>query len=492
LGDSEANDCIPKYYDQNRIVCVCNSTYCDNFPTTETLKQYQAIHFVSTKCGKRFYREFRNFSTVRKRSASVIKVNPQQKQQSIIGFGGAFTDAVGINILALSPGAQENLLRSYFGADGIQYSIARVPIASTDFSTHVYSYDDFPGDFDLKNFSLTAINLTDNNLKLLASPWSAPGWMKESGKMEGGTGLIGGINSSYHVTWANYYIKFLEEYAKNDIKYWGLTVQNEPSAGLIRSYRCDMNLCQTLKDFIKYHLGPKLKNSNVGKNIALMIMDDQRYNLPKWPLKVLNDTDASEYISGIAVHWYENFFLFPPSLLVETHNNHPNKFLLSTEACNGYLFWDRGPIYGSWIRGEKYAKDILENLQNWVSGWIDWNICLDLHGGPNWAQNFVDSPVLVNKTADEFYKQPMFYVMGHFSKFIRSGSTKVNASFPKGLNGAAFVTPSRQRVLVIVNQSDSKFDDVTIQDSTIAERLLTNVTIDPHSINTIIWDKVKS
>lgn len=141
----------------------------------------------------------------------------------------------------------------------------------------------------------------------------------------------------------------------------------------------------------------------------------------------------NKYVSGIAVHWFvyalnkeryhsELIFCFnryldqyiPPLVLDLTNTAFPDKFLLATEACNGYFGLRRGVVLGDWNRAEKYAKDIIEDLSHYVTGWIDWNLALDLQGGPNWANNFVDSPVIVNQTGDEFFKQPMFYALGHF------------------------------------------------------------------------------
>lgn len=161
--------------------------------------------------------------------AIVVTLNVSQTFQDVIGFGGAFTDAVGYNINQLSEGARQNFIRSYFDTNGsialqifpgLEYTLGRVPIASCDFSTHVYSYDDVDGDLDLKNFSLTeddfkfkipliqqAQALTGGQVKLFGSPWSSPGWMKTTGDMIGNGGLKGDYMGQYYKTWANYFVK---------------------------------------------------------------------------------------------------------------------------------------------------------------------------------------------------------------------------------------------------------------------------------------------
>ncbi|KAK6112401.1 O-Glycosyl hydrolase 30 family protein [Brugia pahangi] len=432
-----------------------------------------------------------------------LGIDSKIRFQTIIGFGGAFTDAAGINIDSLSVSARNHLLQSYFGKTGIQYTIGRVPIASTDFSTHAYSYDDSPNDFALTNFSLAeedfkfkipyikqAVSLTDGVLKLFASPWSAPGWMKTSGQMIGGGTLRGPPNGSYHVTWANHYVKFLETYKKNGVTFWGLTVQNEPVSGIDLSYKWQTMYFSPKAegDFIKNHLGPALRRSEVGRNISLMIMDDQRTQLPIWADVVLKDMEAAQYISGIAVHWYNDFV--PVSQLSETHSRHPNKFIFGTEACTGFKPFEHSPLLGDWSRGEMYAHDIIQDLSHWMSGWTDWNLCLNLNGGPSFVKNYVDAPIIINATADEFYKQPMFYVMGHFSKFIPPGSVRIELHFymkPVLYEGVAFVTPAHQQVLVLLNRGN-KSVTFSVEDKA-KNGMALRIQLESKSIATVIWNK---
>ncbi|VDM81379.1 unnamed protein product [Strongylus vulgaris] len=239
--------------------------------------------------------------------------------------------------------------------------------------------------------------------------------MKTNGHMKGGGELKGKQGGEYYQTWANYFIRFFEEYHKNGIGFWGVTVQNEPTSGLNPDYGW-----QTMyfsagmeRDFVKNLLGPALKASPYGKNLQLMINDDQRYNLPEWADTILSDADAAQYVSGIAIHWYEDLEV-PASVLTTTHNRHPGYFMLATEACNGYLPLQGSPILGDWGRAETYIEDIITDITNYVAGWMDWNLCLDMQGGPNWAKNFVDSPIIINATGQEYYKQPMWYALGHF------------------------------------------------------------------------------
>ncbi|ETN75848.1 O-Glycosyl hydrolase family 30 [Necator americanus] len=332
--------------------------------------------------------------------------------QKMIGFGGAFTDSAGINLRSLPKSMQDSILEGYYGSSGLQYTIGRVPMASTDFSTHEYSYADTPGDFSLTNFSLT---VEDYQYKVYFHSDYYLSWMKSNGHMKGGGVLKGKEGGEYYQTWANYFVRFFEEYHKNGIDFWGLTVQNEPTSGLNPDYGWQTMYFSAAmeRDFVKNQLGPALKSSPYAKDLKLMVNDDQRYNLPEWADTILNDTEAAKYVSGIAVHWYEDLEV-PAAVLTTTHQRHPDYFILASEACNGFEPLEGRPNLGDWGRAETYVNDIIADISNYVSGWTDWNICLDMQGGPNWVGNYVDSPIIINAAKQEYYKQPMWYAMGHF------------------------------------------------------------------------------
>ncbi|KHJ95603.1 hypothetical protein OESDEN_04451 [Oesophagostomum dentatum] len=170
------------------------------------------------------------------------------------------------------------------------------------------------------------------------------------------------MNGEYYKPYATYLTRFFEEYAKNGVKFWGMTLQYEPTSGALPFYGW-----QTMfTDFVRGTLGPMFKKNDATKNLKVIALDDNRMWLNNWPDK----------------------------------------------ACTGSI-GVHGPILGDWYRGEEYAEDIITDLNNFVAGWVDWNICLDETSGPTWVDNNLDSPIIVNATADKFYKQPMFYAMGH-------------------------------------------------------------------------------
>ncbi|KAF8357905.1 hypothetical protein PRIPAC_92900, partial [Pristionchus pacificus] len=342
--------CISRSYTDGT-VCVCNSTYCDDIVPLGSIPLGYAAVYRSDINGARMDKA--NVQQKTKADGVIVELDPSTLYQEIIGFGAAFTDSSGYNIKSLPKDAQDLLLKQYFGPTGTEYNLGRVPMASTDFSTTQYSYDDVEGDLDLKNFSLAkedfdykiplikqAMSLQQSNggVKFFAAPWAPPGWMKTNGKMEGGGYLLGEPDGPYYVTWANYFVKFFEAYLAEGIGFWAVTPQNEPNTGHHPNYAWQtlgFN-ASTESDFVRDHLGPTLKTSPASTDVIIIGMDDNRFLLPDWADVMFADPAVSSYVSGIAVHWYEDEIV-NPNILSTTHDRHPEKFLLATEACNGWL-----------------------------------------------------------------------------------------------------------------------------------------------------------
>lgn len=497
-------NCSPKYFEEGNIVCVCNATYCDTIQPISKIPVGKYWLVTSTKNGQRFNKSQGVFSKNLFQYGDnniILKINNNQTFQSILGFGGAFTDAAAITILNLTNGARENLLRSYFSSDGIEYTFGRVPIGGSDFSPRQYTYDDdHDGDFNLTHFSLTsedldykipiiqqALGITSRPIKMFASPWSAPAWMKTNDQMIGKGSLKGSPGGKYYQAWANYYVRFLDEYKRHNVTFWGITAQNEPQDGNTVDFPFNTMgfTAESQRIFISENLGPTLAKSGYGA-VKIMILDDQRLMLPGWAKEVLrNDSDAKDYVDGIAFHWYLNSFV-PAELLTITHQLFPDKFLLSTEACEGSQPFQKKIVLGSWNRGENYASDIIDDLKHWTTGWVDWNICLNMSGGPNWNGGAVDSPIIVNLEKNEFYKQPMYYILGHFSKFILADSKviSISSSLPDlGIEYIGIINPDNSTVLVILNRSNSE-KNVTIHDPRVG---FTSTRLPSHSVQTYIW-----
>jgi len=284
-----------------------------------------------------------------------------------------------------------------------------------------------------------AMNASFYPLKLIASPWSAPAWMKTlktkpnstrtpQNEVEGGQNqgesrsLIGGhlrgkAGGAYHQAWARYLVDFLSFYESQGVPIWGLTCQNEPTQNV--SWNSMLWGAVEERDFIKLDIGPLL--SIVLPHIRLFILDDMKTSLPQWADIVFNDPEVSAYVSGVAVHWY-----FPDLHrgVRQTKDKYPEKIILNTEACNGVgRPPNRGPRLGVWSDGVAYAADILGSTREGLSGWMEWNMALNMEGGPNWASNLVDASILLDtQGGDVFFLQPSYFALAHFSHFIPPGS----------------------------------------------------------------------
>ncbi|NXB82122.1 GLCM Glucosylceramidase, partial [Donacobius atricapilla] len=485
------------------MVCVCNATYCDMLDPLVLPAPGSYVKYESSKAGKRLERSEGRFQ--RRLSPLpadvVLTLDTTQRFQRVKGFGGSITDAAAINILSLPERAQDHLLRSYFSEEGLEYNLIRLPMASCDFSLHAYTYDDVPYDYELTHFSLRdedtklkasggreqdrveASAMSKRPLSLYASPWTSPTWLKTSESYVGKGTLKGQAGDRYHKTWANYFVRFLDEYAKHNVTFWAVTAENEPTAGLINNYpfQCLGFTAEQQRDFIAQDLGPALANSS-HRHVQLIILDDNRLHLPHWARVVLEDEKAARYVHGIGIHWYLDFIGPIQDTVLPTHELFPDYFILATEACIGAHFWERDVILGCWERGNQYSHSILmvrplclpgrwegllvlgrylsfllQNLNHFVAGWTDWNLALDLEGGPNWVKNYVDSPIIVDSSEGIFYKQPMFYHMGHFSKFIPEGSQRVGLiasreSKKTMLEYTAFLRPDGAVVVVVLNR----------------------------------------
>ncbi|KAK7789534.1 hypothetical protein R5R35_003347 [Gryllus longicercus] len=489
-----ANPCALREVSSDHLVCVCNATYCDTLDADTEVPSGQYVLFTTTKAGLRFAKSSGSLTPQAKAADVAFTLDPSSTQQTIIGYGGSFTDAAGINILSLSAPAQENFLRSYFSPEGIELNMGRVPIAGADFSTRPYTYDDVADDDDLSEFKLQpedfqykipiikrAMEMSRKSIKLLSAAWTSPTWMKTNNDFVG----FSRLKEKYYQAWADYHVKFLNAYKEQALDFWAISTGNEPSNGIIPIMRFNSLGWSPASQskWVAENLGPAIRNSPFNQT-KILGLDDQRFMLPWWMTKMFENKDTYNYIDGIAVHWYWDNLL-PPYLLTATHNNFPDKFILSTEACKGDRPWNYPKVaLGSWSRSEDYMADIIQDMNHWVSGWVDWNLGLDMQGGPNWANNFVDAAVIVNKDADEFYKQPIFYAMGHFTKFVPEGSVHftVEPSSKKGISTTAFTTPSGQSVVVLYNRrsSDKK---VTV---THPEKGSVSITIPKNSYNTLL------
>ena len=249
-----------------------------------------------------------------------------------------------------------------------------------------------------------------------------------------------------------------------------------------------------MRDFIVQTLGPTLKEAGYGKeNLKLFIVDDQRLYLKSWVNTIMSHPDAEKYVSHVAFHWYFNS-ISSANVLDSINQKYPNLSIWATEACSGsYSFVHKHVEIESWSRAEAYAKDITEDLNHQTSAWIDWNLALDLEGGPNWSKNFVDAPIIIDFKENKYIRQPMYYALAHFTKFIKPNSLnlKQNLNISGKLTwfstvyATSFKTPDNNIVVVVTNTYNVDVK-LTISVPENANQLI-NYIVPKKSIVTFVW-----
>jgi glucosylceramidase len=381
-------------------------------------------------------------------------VDPSVRFQTIEGFGGAFTDASADIFYKLSPKVRAKVLKAYFDlSSGSGYTLCRTHINSCDFSLGNYAYDETPGDSKLKNFSIEhdrkqripmikdAIKTAGYPIKLLASPWSPPSWMKTNGEMNHG----GQLKPEYRQVWADYYVRFIQEYEKEGLPIWALTIQNEPAA--VQRWDSCIYSGEEEKDFVRDYLGPTLNKTGLLKTIKLLIWDHNRDIMFDRAKAAYSDPKAAKYIWGTAFHWYVGDYFENVQL---THDTWPDKHLLFTEGCE-----EKMADFGKWEVGERYGRSMIEDLNHWTTGWIDWNLLLDKGGGPNHVGNFCLSPIMADTSTDSLIFQSSYYYIGHISRFVRPGAQRIMCGNPvDDLEATAFENPDGSIVIVVMNRTE--------------------------------------
>jgi glucosylceramidase len=405
--------------------------------------------------------------------------------QTMLGIGGAITDASAETFAKLSPDQQKEILKAYYDPkDGIGYTLARTNMQSCDFSSGTYSYVD-ENDKDLKSFSIKydqqyriplikKAMATAGKLTLYVSPWSPPAWMKDNNNMLHGGKLL----PQYRQSWANFFVKYIKEYEKQGIPVWGLSVQNEPMA--VQTWESCIYTAEEERDFIKNYLGPTLQKNGLSSK-KLIAWDHNRDFVYQRAKTILNDPAASKYVWGIGYHWYETWtggdMLFNNVEMV--NQTFPGKNLIFTEGCAESFDISR---LNEWSLGEKYGRSMIHDFNSGTVGWTDWNILLDEKGGPNHVGNYCFAPVHADPVKGLQYTSSYYYI-GHFSKFIRPGAKRINASSNRsGLLTTAFKNTDGSIAVVVMNNMDQKVEYQLLLNGKAAQ-----TTSLPHSISTLVF-----
>ena len=391
------------------------------------------------------------FTTTASTADATIDVYEGTRYQEMVGFGAALTDASAWLIQTrLNDAQREALLQELFGRpDGLGLSFVRITMGASDFSRSHYSYDDLPtGQTDptLAHFSIEpdraeklpvlrralAINPA---LTVMASPWSAPGWMKTSSSLIGGT-----LRADAYAPFALYFRRFLEAYADEGVPVHYLSVQNEPHHEPADYPGMLLDPAARAR-FIGDHLGPLLASAG----IQTRILDwDHNWDEPQSPLAVLADPVARPYVAGVAWHCYAG----QVSAQGPVHDAYPDKDAFFTECSGGA--W--APDFGDNLKWN-VQNLIIGTTRNWARGVLLWNLALDESHGPHTGGcGDCRGVVTVVSTSGVVVRNVEYYVLGHASRFVRPGARRIaSTSGVQGLESVAFRNPDGGKALIVLN-----------------------------------------
>jgi glucosylceramidase len=378
-----------------------------------------------------------------------IDVDSASSFQTIDGFGYTLTGGSAYLINHLDAASRSALLNELFGsaANSIGLSYLRVSIGASDLSSSVFSYDDVPvgqTDISLSNFSLSQDTidlipvlkqiLTINpGIKILGSPWSSPVWMKDNGSSIGGSLL-----PQYYGVYANYFVKYIQQMLAKGIPISAITIQNEPQHGGNNPSMVMSAIQQA--DFIKNNLGPAFQIAGINTKIIIW---DHNCDNPNYPISVLNDAGAKQYIDGSAFHLYNGDI----SALSTVKTAHPDKNLYFTEQWTGSNESFDGNL--KW-----HVKNvIIGSMRNWSKVALEWNLANDATYGPHTPGGCTECKGALTVNGTLVIRNVGYYIIAHASKFVPPGSVRISSGAINNLPNVAFKTPSGKKVLIVLNES---------------------------------------
>ena len=409
-----------------------------------------------------------------------ITIDERKAFQVIDGFGYALTGGSAQQIIRMQPAPRAALIEELFdtGSNHLGVSYLRLSIGASDLNDHVFSYDDLPPgqtDADMAKFSLETdehdvipvlkeILSVNPDIKILGSPWSAPVWMKNNGNVKGGS-----LKPEYYDAYAAYFVKYIQQMKREGIRIDAITPQNEPlnpnnTPSLV------MSAIEEL-DFIKKHLGPAFAAAGLKTKIILY---DHNCDVPEYPLAILNDPGAAEYVAGSGFHLYGGRI----EAMTRVHDAHPDKNLYFTEQMvTGSV--DSRPT----INLEAVNRLVIGATRNWSRNVLLWNLAADPNNEPHTDDGgctMCQGAITVD--GNQYSRNVAYYVIAPASKFVRPGSVRIDSSYPPPLANVAFKTPDGGKVLIVYNNSRTQ------QDFKIGYlREIANASLNPGAVATYVW-----
>ncbi len=400
-----------------------------------------------------------------------ILINPSEKFQTVDGFGYTLTGGSVEVINQLSPAKKKELLQDIFGKSeqSIGVSYLRLSIGASDLNSSVFSYDDVPAgqtDEDLSEFSLAKdqpvidmlkeILAINPDIKIIGAPWSPPIWMKDNGNSIGGS-----LKTEYYQVYAEYFVKYIQEMKKNGITIDVITPQNEP---LHPGNNPSMYMtAEQQRDFIKNNLGPAFRAANIATKIVLY---DHNCDKPEYPITILQDPEAAQYVDGSAFHLYAG----DVSALGVVKKAFPNKNLYFTEQWTG----STGTFAGDFIWHTKNV--IIGTMRNWSKIALEWNLANDAQFQPFTPGGCTQckGAITIN-SSDSYTKNVAYYIIAHASKFVPQNSQRIGSTQVGNLSTVAFRTPEGKIALIVLNEgAEVENFNITFDGKSVATSLPSN------------------
>ncbi|MDI1255496.1 MAG: glycoside hydrolase family 30 beta sandwich domain-containing protein [Flavobacterium sp.] len=405
-----------------------------------------------------------------------IDVDNSQSFQTVDGFGYTLTGGSAQVINSLNATKKQELLQDLFSANGIGISYIRISIGASDLNATSFTYDDMPigqTDTDLSEFNLAPdltgvialikeILIINPNIKIVATPWSAPVWMKDNNNFIGGS-----LQTQYYDVYAQYFVKYLQAMQAQDINITAITPQNEP---LNPNNNPSMYMTAAEQgNFIKNHLGPSLVTAGLSTKI---IIYDHNCDQPAYPISILNDAAANNFIDGSAFHLYGGDI----SAMSTVYNAHPTKNLYFTEqytsstgSFGGDLKWHLKNV-------------IIGSMRNWSKNALEWNLANDGSYNPHTTGGCADCKGAITViTSENYTKNVGYYIVAHASKFVPAGSTRIASNISGNLQNVAFRTPAGKIVLIVENDGASQTFNIKYNSKWVT------TTLDAGAVGTYIW-----
>jgi glucosylceramidase len=391
-----------------------------------------------------------HFTNSANASLTVIAVDAAQKYQTIDGFGFTLTGGSAALIKRLNTNNKKQLLQELFGnkTNAIKISYLRISIGASDLNSEVYSYNDLPAgetDTGLLKFNLSKdtadvlpllkqIVAINPGIKIMGSPWSAPAWMKSNGNSMGGSLL-----PRYYGVYAAYFVKYLQAMQANGINLDAITIQNEPQYGGNNPSMVMSPAEQAA--FIKNFLGPAFAKAGIKTKIIIW---DHNCDNPEYPISILNDAGARQYINGTAFHLYAGSV----NALSTVHNQHPDKSIYFTEQWTGSK--------GCFEDDLKWHTQnvIIGALRNWSRTALEWNLANDATFNPHTPGGCTECKGALTIT-NTVTRNVAYYIIAHAAKFIPPGAVRIASTEANNLYTVACLTPNGTKVLLVLNSNSS-------------------------------------